>query len=234
MKIEVRRNILEANESLARENRTFFTSNRVLAVNVMAAPGAGKTSTILRTIEKLAGKIDFAVIEGDIASRIDADTMEKRGIPVEQINTGNMCHLDANMIRHAAERFSFNQRTILFIENVGNLVCPSEFSLGEDLNIVIASTTEGHDKPYKYPTIYLHADAVLINKSDLLDAMEFDRSVYGEGVSAVNPVAPIMEISCKTGIGMETWARWLLEKYFEKYPSPRNSLCATYCNSEKP
>jgi hydrogenase nickel incorporation protein HypB len=218
VKIEVRRNILEANECLARENRTFFTSKRVLAVNVMAAPGAGKTSTILRTIEKLAGKIDFAVIEGDIASRIDADTMEKRGIPVEQINTGNMCHLDANMIRRAAERFSFNQRTILFIENVGNLVCPSEFSLGEDLNIVIASTTEGHDKPYKYPTIYLRADAVLINKSDLLAAMEFDRGLYDEGVATVNPLAPILEISCRTGTGLDVWASWLLKKYHEKYP----------------
>jgi hydrogenase nickel incorporation protein HypB len=217
VKIEVRRNILEANESLAKENRTFFSNNRVLAVNVMAAPGAGKTSTILRTIEKLSGKIDFAVIEGDIASRIDAEAMEKRGIPVEQINTGNMCHLDANMIRHAAARFSFDQRTILFVENVGNLVCPSEFSLGEDLNIVIASTTEGHDKPYKYPTIYLRADAVLINKSDLLDAMEFDRKMFCEGVSALNPTIPILEISCRTGSGMDTWAGWLLEKYFEKY-----------------
>jgi hydrogenase nickel incorporation protein HypB len=227
VKIEVRRNILEANESLARENRKFFASNRVLAVNVMAAPGAGKTSTILRTIEKLSAKIDFAVIEGDVASRIDADTMVARGIPVEQINTGNMCHLDANMIRHAAERFDFNRRTILFIENVGNLVCPSEFSLGEDLNIVIASTTEGHDKPYKYPSIYLRADAVLINKSDLLDAMEFDRRVYGEGVSAVNPIAPIWEISCKTGSGLDVWACWLLEKYCEKYPVSENGLCNT-------
>jgi hydrogenase nickel incorporation protein HypB len=218
VKIEVRRNILEANENIAKENREFFTRRGVLVVNIMAAPGAGKTSTILRTIEKLTGEIDFAVIEGDIASRIDAETMEKRGIPVEQINTGHMCHLDANMIRQAAGRFNFNQRTILFVENVGNLVCPSEFSLGENLNIVIASTTEGHDKPYKYPTIYLRADAVLINKSDLLDVMEFDRKFYGEGVYSLNPTIPILEISCRNGSGIDAWASWLLEKYYEKFP----------------
>lgn len=221
MKIEVKRNILEANEAIAQHNREFFSRHGVLVVNIMAAPGAGKTSTILRTVEILSGKMGFAVIEGDIASRIDAETMEKRGIPVEQINTGHMCHLDANMIRQVADRFDFNQRTILFVENVGNLVCPSEFSLGEDLNIVIASTTEGHDKPYKYPTIYLRADAVLVNKSDLMTTMEFDRRIYYEGVSALNPAVPVFEISCRTGSGMDAWGCWLLEKYSDKFPDSR-------------
>jgi hydrogenase nickel incorporation protein HypB len=228
VKIEVKRNILEANDGIARANREFFASNGVLAVNIMAAPGAGKTSTILRTIEKLSGKIACAVIEGDIASRIDAETMEKLGIPVEQINTGHMCHLDANMIRQAVGRFDFGGRTILFVENVGNLVCPSEFSLGEDLNIVIASTTEGHDKPYKYPTIYLRADAVLINKMDLMDAMEFDRAFYCEGVSTLNPTVPILEISCKSGSGMDAWVCWLLEKYYKKFPAQRNKYMVSH------
>ncbi len=223
-RIEIRRNILEANENLARRNRDFFASNDVLVVNVMAAPGAGKTSTILKTIESLADQYAFAVIEGDMASRIDADVMAERGIPVEQINTGNMCHLDANMIREAAGKFTYDRPTILFIENVGNLVCPSEFSLGEDLNIVIASTTEGHDKPYKYPSIYLRADAVLINKIDLLEAMEFDRKMFCDGVAAVKPMPPLFEISCRNGSGLDDWACWLASECERKLGGTRGKL----------
>jgi hydrogenase nickel incorporation protein HypB len=217
VRIEVRRNILEANEGIAGSNREFFYGKRVLAVNIMAAPGAGKTSTILKTIEGLQEKFDFAVIEGDIASRIDADTMQQRGIPVEQINTGNMCHLDANMISQAIGAFDYQGKTILFVENVGNLVCPAEFSLGEDLNIVIASTTEGHDKPYKYPSIYLRADAVLINKMDIQEAMEFDMEIFLNGVSMLKPSLPVFELSCKSGKGLDEWCAWLLSKYLEKF-----------------
>lgn len=216
-RIEVRRNILEANENLALRNRNFFDANEVLVVNVMAAPGAGKTSTILRTIEYLGDRYAFAVIEGDMASRIDADVMAAKGIPVEQINTGNMCHLDANMIGRAAGTFTYGRPTILFIENVGNLVCPSEFSLGEDLNIVIASTTEGHDKPYKYPAIYLKADAVLINKTDLKEAMEFDRKMFCDGVAAVKPMPPLFEISCRDGSGLDAWVGWLTGQCERKF-----------------
>jgi hydrogenase nickel incorporation protein HypB len=218
VKIDVRRNILEANEGLAHANREYFSRKGVFVVNVLAAPGAGKTSTILRTVERLAGKAEFAVIEGDIASRIDAEVMEKQGIPVEQINTGNMCHLDANMIRLAADRFTFGEKTILFVENVGNLVCPAEFSLGEDLNVVIASTTEGHDKPYKYPSIYLKADVVLINKTDLMEPMGFDRTIYYEGVYSLNPAIPVFEISCRTGLGLDSWAEWLRTRMDGKFP----------------
>lgn len=223
-RIEIKRNILEANENLARQNREFFDRNGVLAVNIMAAPGAGKTSTILKTIEYLADRYSFAVIEGDMASRIDADVMVERGIPVEQINTGNMCHLDANMIREAAGKFAYGRPTILFIENVGNLVCPSEFSLGEDLNIVIASTTEGHDKPYKYPSIYLRADAILINKTDLLEAMEFDRKMFCDGVAAVKPMPPLFEISCRNGSGLGEWACWLAGECERKFGRTRGKL----------
>ena len=218
MKIDVKRNILEANEGLAQANRDYFSRKGVFVVNVLAAPGAGKTSTILQTVERLAAQVEFAVIEGDIASRIDAEIMEKQGIPVEQINTGNMCHLDANMIRLAAGRFTFGEKTILFVENVGNLVCPAEFSLGEDLNIVIASTTEGHDKPFKYPSIYLKADAVLINKMDLQEPMRFDRKIYYEGVYSLKPTIPVFEISCRTGLGLDGWAEWLLAKLDGKFP----------------
>ncbi|MEA5115324.1 MAG: hydrogenase nickel incorporation protein HypB [Geobacteraceae bacterium] len=223
-RIEIRRNILEANENLARQNREFFSRNGVLVVNIMAAPGAGKTSTILKTIEALHDRFAFAVIEGDMASRIDADVMAERGIPVEQINTGNMCHLDANMIRQAAVKFTYDRPTILFIENVGNLVCPSEFSLGEDLNIVIASTTEGHDKPYKYPSIYLRADVVLINKIDLLEAMEFDRKMFCDGVAAVKPMPPLFEISCRNGSGLDDWACWLAGECERKFGRTRGKL----------
>ena len=223
-RIEIRRNILEANETLACRNREFFKANGVLVVNVMAAPGAGKTSTILKTIEVLKDRYAFAVIEGDMASRIDADVMVERGIPVEQINTGNMCHLDANMIMQASGKFTFDTPTILFIENVGNLVCPSEFSLGEDLNIVIASTTEGHDKPYKYPSIYLRADAVLINKTDLLEAMEFDRKMFCDGVAAVKPMPPLFEISCRTGTGLDGWAQWLSAECERKFAQSRGKV----------
>lgn len=218
MKIDVRRNILEANQGLARENETFFRENKVLVVNIMAAPGAGKTSTILKSIDVLQEKIKFLVIEGDIASRIDAEKMESRGIPVVQINTGHMCHLDANMVQGILSRFEYDQDSILFIENVGNLVCPAEFSLGEDLNVVISSVPEGHDKPFKYPSIYLKADAVILNKMDTMDSIDFDKSLFYEGLSALNTDLPVFEVSCKTGKGFAEWTTWLLAKYAQKFP----------------
>jgi hydrogenase nickel incorporation protein HypB len=218
MKIDVRRNILEANQGLAQENVAFFRKNNVLVVNVMAAPGAGKTSTILKSIDILQEKIKFLVIEGDIASKIDAEKMESKGIPVVQINTGHMCHLDANMVQGILNKFEYDQDSILFIENVGNLVCPAEFSLGEDLNIVISSVPEGHDKPFKYPSIYLKADAVILNKMDTMDAIDFDKSLFYEGLSALNTELPVFEVSCKTGEGFTEWTTWLLAKYAQKFP----------------
>jgi len=219
MKIDVRRNILEANQGLAQENVVFFKKNNVLVVNIMSAPGAGKTSTILKSIDMLGGKIRFLVIEGDIASRIDAEKMENRGIPVVQINTGHMCHLDANMIRGVLDKFEYGQGCILFIENVGNLVCPAEFSLGEDLNVVISSVPEGHDKPFKYPSIYLNADAVMLNKMDTMGVIDFDKTLYYEGLSALNSELPVFEVSCKTGKGFQEWTEWLIGKYVEKFPT---------------
>ncbi len=218
MKIDVRRNILEANQELSLENKDFFKTHRVLVVNIMAAPGAGKTSTILKTVDALRHKLNFIVVEGDIASQIDTDKMEKKGIPAVQINTGHMCHLDANMIKGILGRFDYGHDNLLFIENVGNLVCPADFSLGEDINIVIASVPEGDDKPYKYPSIFLKADAVILNKMDTLGSIDFDRNFFYDGLSALKSSFPVFEVSCKTGEGFEEWGKWLMEKYHEKFP----------------
>jgi hydrogenase nickel incorporation protein HypB len=218
MKIDVRRNILEANEELSRGNSEFFRNKKVLVVNIMAAPGAGKTSTILKTIDSMRDQINFMVVEGDIASSIDTEKIEKRGIPAVQINTGHMCHLDANMLKGVLGKFEYAQNNILFIENVGNLVCPAEFSLGEDINIVIASVPEGDDKPYKYPSIFLKADAVILNKMDTVGSIDFERDFFYKGLSALNNSLPVFEVSCKTGEGFERWTKWLIDKYSEKFP----------------
>ncbi len=217
MKIDVRRNILEANEELSRQNSEFFRNNRIMVVNIMAAPGAGKTSTILKTIDSLRNQMNFLVVEGDIASSIDTEKIEKRGIPAVQINTGHMCHLDANMLKGVLDKFQYADRNILFIENVGNLVCPAEFSLGEDINIVIASVPEGDDKPYKYPSIFLKADAVILNKMDTIASIDFDRDFFYNGLYVLNAKLPVFEVSCKTGEGFPAWTKWLIDKYTEKF-----------------
>lgn len=217
MKIDVRRNILEANRELSLKNSDFLFRKRVLGVNIMASPGAGKTSTILKTINLLRDRLNFVVVEGDLAASIDTDRIRKMGIPAIQINTGQMCHLDANMLRGAIEQFEYENDTVLFIENVGNLVCPAEFSLGEDLNVVIASVPEGDDKPFKYPSIFLKADIVLLNKIDTLGVIDFDREFFNEGLSALKQSFPVFEVSCKTGEGFHDWTEWLLERYREKF-----------------
>jgi hydrogenase nickel incorporation protein HypB len=219
MKIDVRRNILEANQELSLENKEFFKTNRVLVVNIMAAPGAGKTSTIIKTVDTLPKDFNCIVVEGDIASQIDTEKMEKKGIPAVQINTGHMCHLDANMIKGILGRFDYGRDNVLFIENVGNLVCPADFSLGEDINIVIASVPEGDDKPYKYPSIFLKADAVILNKMDTLGSIDFDKEFFYDGLSALKPDFPVFEVSCKTGEGFDEWGNWLMGKHLEKFPA---------------
>ncbi len=218
MKIDVRRNILEANQELSRENEAFFKANRVLVVNIMAAPGAGKTSTIIKTVDALPSNFKCMVVEGDIASNVDTEKMMKKGIPAVQINTGHMCHLDANMIRGILGKFDYARENVLFVENVGNLVCPADFSLGEDVNIVIASVPEGDDKPYKYPSIFLKADAVILNKMDTLASIDFNKDFFYDGLSGLKPDFPVFEVSCKTGDGFDKWGRWLMEKYREKFP----------------
>lgn len=210
MEIKVMKNIMHANDKLAKENRDYFNSREIKAVNIMASPGSGKTSTILKLIEAFGDKADVAVVEGDIASSIDAEKIDKLGNPVIQINTGGGCHLDANMIKSAAESLNLKNGTILFIENVGNLVCPSSFDLGEGIKMVIASVPEGHDKPYKYTSMFEAADIVVLNKIDLMPYIDFDKDSFYKGVKALNEKAEIIEISCKTGEGIDKLAQWML------------------------
>lgn len=212
MEIKVMKNIMYANERLARENRKFFRENRITAVNVMASPGAGKTSIILKVIENLKNELGISVIEGDIASSIDAEKIDRLGIPVVQINTCGGCHLDANMIMEAAKGISFKGNSLLFIENVGNLVCPSTFDLGEEIKMLIASVPEGHDKPYKYISMFDAADVVVLNKTDTLSCIDFDMDAFYKGVRALNTRAPIFPVSCRTGEGLGDFLEWLREK----------------------
>jgi len=208
--IPVVKDILSANDQVAEENRRAFDDAGVFAVNLMASPGAGKTSLILATAERLPADVRPAVIEGDVASRIDADTIAARGIPVVQINTGGACHLDAPMVRSALPHVPLNDIDLLFIENVGNLICPANFALGSHLNVVIASVPEGHDKPYKYPGMFTMTDVVVLNKADLIDVFEFDVDYFQRGVRALNARAPIFVLSCKTGEGVSAWVEWVV------------------------
>ncbi|HEX9063094.1 MAG TPA: hydrogenase nickel incorporation protein HypB [Clostridia bacterium] len=212
MEIKIMKNVMHANSQLAEKNRTYFDNNKITAVNIMASPGAGKTSTILKVIETLNGKVGVSVIEGDIASSIDAEKIDKLGIPVVQINTGGGCHLDANMIHEAVTSLNLKESSILFIENVGNLVCPSSFDLGEGIKLVIASVPEGHDKPYKYVSMFQEADVIILNKKDLAPYINFDRDSFYRGVRAVNENAPVFEISCTTGEGVNEFVQWIIEK----------------------
>ncbi len=212
MKIPVVKDILSANDQVAAENRTVFDEAGVFVVNIMASPGAGKTSCILATAAHLPANVLPGVIEGDVASSIDADTIAAQGIPVVQINTGGNCHLDAPQISKALNHLPLREIDLLFIENVGNLICPAGFALGADMSIVVASVSEGHDKPYKYPTIFATADVVLLNKVDLIDVFEFDVIYFQRGVRAVNPEVPFFPLCCRTGEGFAEWTAWLLER----------------------
>ncbi len=207
MKIEVVKNVLTANEQMASENKRFFEKRGVTAVNVMASPGAGKTSLLLRTIEAIGATV--AVIEGDIASTFDAEKVGEMHVPVVQINTGGECHLDASMIRNALEKLDLKNAEYLFIENVGNLVCPAEFQLGEAARVLVASVPEGDDKPFKYPGMFSTVRAVILNKIDILPYMDFNMHRFTEGVRAVNPEVPIFHVSCKTKEGLGDWIEWL-------------------------
>ena len=212
MKLKVEKQILSANDVVAAQNRVRLDAAGILAINVMASPGAGKTSLILATAERLPNEVPPGVIEGDLASRIDADLVTARGIPVAQINTGGSCHLDAPMIRTALDQLPLGDIRLLFIENVGNLVCPAEFELGAHLAVVVASTPEGHDKPYKYPGMFARANAVVLNKADLLHVFDFDVEYFERGLRMVNSSAPLFVLSCRTGQGLDAWVTWLLHQ----------------------
>ncbi len=210
--IAVEQRILNVNDQIAAENRAALDAAGTLAINVMASPGAGKTSLILATAARLPADVRPAVIEGDLASRIDADTMAAAGIDVVQINTGGSCHLDAPMVRTALPELLAGQPNLLFIENVGNLICTAEFALGSHLNVVVASSPEGHDKPYKYPGMFAAADAVVLNKADVMAVFDFDLPFFQRGLEMVNQRAPLFVVSCRTGDGLDAWAAWLLSQ----------------------
>ena len=214
--VKIVEKIMSANDQIAQENQKLLNSYSILSVNVMASPGSGKTSLIMRTIENLSNQLKMAVIEGDTAPvTIDSDKISKMNIPVVQINTGGECHLDATMVRKGLEQLALSDIELLIIENVGNLVCPAAFRLGEHINIVIASIPEGDDKPYKYPNIYRGINALILNKTDLLPYVDFDIEYFKQGIGALNPGVAFFLLSCKTGDGFEKWVDWLKIKVQE-------------------
>ena len=209
MEIKVLRNILEANDALAAENRRLLDRHGVAALNLMSSPGAGKTTLLERTLDALKGELAMAVIEGDIATRYDADRIGRHGVPVLQINTGGACHLDANMVRRALDELPVAGLDLLFIENVGNLVCPAEFDLGEDAKVTVLSVTEGDDKPEKYPAMFQASSALVINKIDLLPYTDFDLAAATRRSLEINPRLTIFPLSCKTMEGFAAWLTWV-------------------------
>lgn len=212
-KIEIVQNILEANESIASQNQRLLDEHKVFAINIMSSPGAGKTSLILQTIARLKDKLRIGVVEGDFASTIDADKVKDEAAAVVQITTRNMseqCALIANMVSHALKCLPLGDIDLLLIENVGNLLCPAEFVLGEHRRVVISSLPEGDDKPIKYPVIFVDADAVVINKLDFLPYVDFDIAAFEKAIKRLNPEVRILQVSCKTGDGIERWCSWLL------------------------
>ena len=212
-KIPVVERILNANDQVAQLNRDLLNQHGVLAINLMASPGAGKTSFILKTIEAMLPEIRLGVVEGDTAPvTIDADKINAAGMPAVQINTGGECHLDAVMLKVGLAQLPLEQLDLVIIENVGNLICPAAFQLGSHINLLIASIPEGDDKPYKYPNIYRGLDILIINKTDLLPYIDFNMDYFRQGVEMLNPNLTTFAVSCKTGEGFEPWIAWLREK----------------------
>jgi hydrogenase nickel incorporation protein HypB len=209
MKVTVLQNILNANDQLAAKNQALLDKNRVLAVNVMSSPGAGKTTLLLETIARLKDKYKIAVIEADIASTIDADKIIKEGVPAVQINTGGQCHIDANMVASALDQLDLPSIQLLFVENVGNLICTADFRIGTQKSVMLLSVPEGHDKPFKYPLMFTSTDAVIVSKMDYLPLSDFDLATFDKTVKGMNPHASILHISAKTGAGVDAWTEWL-------------------------
>ena len=207
--VSVVEKIHSANDQLAAEIRQRLDSASVFSINIMASPGAGKTSLIERTLLELRALHEIAVIDGDVATSIDADRAAKAGATAVQINTGGQCHIDANMLRIAVNELDLENFDLLLVENVGNLICPASFQLGTHKNILIASIPEGDDKPYKYPAMYQDVDALIINKIDLLPYVDFDMAYFEKGVQLLNPDLVTFPLSCRTGEGIQAWITWL-------------------------
>jgi len=216
-RVAVLEDILGANDRLADENRSRLDAAHVLGLNLMASPGAGKTSLIEHTIRALRGKLRLAVVDGDIATSLDADRAAAAGATAIQINTGGECHLDAVMVRGALQQLDLSQLDLLMVENVGNLICPASFRLGTHHSVLIASVPEGDDKPYKYPGMYRGVDVLLINKVDLLPYVAFDMSRFQRGVELLNPGVRTYAVSCRTGEGLPAWLGWVGAAVAEKH-----------------
>jgi hydrogenase nickel incorporation protein HypB len=211
MKIDVIENVLKYNKDQADKNRNLFKSNNILVLNLLSSPGAGKTSLIIETIKRLNGKKDIGVIEGDISSTYDAEKIKKFTDNVVQINTGGTCHLNATMVAQAASKLKIKNLDLIIIENVGNLICPVGFDLGEDYKIVISSVNEGDDKPVKYPPVFIKSNLILLNKMDLIKISDFNQKFFIKKVGELNPHSEVIKISCKTGVGLEKWISWILD-----------------------
>ena len=207
--LTIKEDVLGANAENAKTNRELMDKHHILMINIMSSPGAGKTSLIMQTIKRLQGTSRIAVIEGDIASTIDADKVSNLGIPAIQINTAGACHLDATMIKKALDNLALEQLDLVLIENVGNLICTAEFALGAHKKVMLLSVPEGDDKPYKYPLMFTESDVVLINKVDVLPYFDFNVSAFSKAVSGLNPAAKIFQVSAKSGEGLEEWFAWL-------------------------
>jgi hydrogenase nickel incorporation protein HypB len=216
MEVKVVKNILEANEVIASQNRALFEEQGIYALNLMGSPGAGKTTLLERTVNHLKDRQKIAVIEGDIATSRDAEKIAAHAIPTVQINTGGACHLDGNMVRGGLEALDLDHTNFLVVENVGNLVCPAEFAVGEHDKVMIISVTEGDDKPLKYPLMFQVSSVLLLNKIDLLPYLDFDMERFQGDASKVNPKLKVMAISCKTGAGLDTWFSWIEDRASKK------------------
>ena len=212
MKIDIKQPILSKNDELAKDLRARFAENHVYVLDLLASPGSGKTSTILATIDALRDEFNIAVIEGDIASDVDAQKIKNQGIAAVQINTGGACHLESAMLKRAIDVLDLSRLDLIIIENVGNLVCPTDFDLGENAKVMILSVPEGDDKPLKYPGVFQVSRAVILNKIDTTSVFNFNREVFSESVRRLNPQAPIFPISATTGDGVRAWTDWLAEE----------------------
>jgi hydrogenase nickel incorporation protein HypB len=212
-RVPVEKKVLNENQILAEKLRARFRENNVLCVNLISSPGAGKTSLLERTLESMDHLTRVAVLTGDIQTENDADRLKRFGFPVRQITTGGTCHLDARMIEKGLEGWSLADLDILFIENVGNLVCPSSYDLGEDAKIVVLSTAEGEDKPLKYPSIFFKSALMILNKIDLLPYVKFDSEQAKQNARRVHPEMEIVEVSCTTGAGLDQWLDWLNRRW---------------------
>jgi len=215
-KIDIKEDLFSRNRFIAERNKTKFDYHGILVMNMLSSPGSGKTTILEKTIMNLKNDFRLAVIEGDQQTNRDAIRIAKIGVPVYQINTLSACHLDAHMVSHAMDTLPLSDLDIVFIENVGNLICPSEFELGEDFKVIVMSITEGEDKALKYPSIFMNASLILLNKMDLLGVLDFDLNGCISFIKKVNPKVDIVPISAKTGEGMNKWYLWIKAMLFEK------------------